>query len=1107
MFAKIAKFFIENSKLTFVLVLITIIAWTWSYLILPKQYNPTIIVPAFQIIVEAPWLDVNETSSLIVTPLENKIMELEGIDEVYWMAWDNYGWAMVKFKVWVDKEKAKIRLNQKLNENLYLKPIWAKDPNIQTIDPDELPQITFSISYNWNDLKEEDQYIYLRQIANILKEKIKTIKNVTTIDIVWGFSKDIIVELDLAKIEAKNTDIMQVYDILEKNNLSLPSWNINSNNWNRTFIEVNWKAQSLEQIQNIIISKIWEQALYLKDIADIKYWVQRINKTSTYTKIWEETKASVLLWIWKAIWTNAVFVTDNVTKKVEEIKKELPKNIEINIIQNEWQTAKNATNMLLINLVQSVIIVFIVLAIYLWVKDAFNTAVSIPLTLGMVFLLAYIFWENINKITLFALILVLWMLVDNSTVVVENVSRHLRERVALWKTKMNAVLEWVQEVWVWVILSTVSRLLAFGAMFAVTGMMWEYMWPIPQFAIWALLISLAIAFTINPWISYMWAHDAIEDDKNNHKKEKESPLKLRKRYLKIMRYFINKNPNSNKRRRIFKITFWIALFTVIIAPIYMWIFKARMLPKSDQNQVYLWVDAPREWNISKMSEVENELISFLNNKELIPDNLQIINNVNITSWQAFMWDFANLFRWWSNRTWENQLSARINLIPADKYEDLSWNSRIKSEEFVIELRPLIREALLKKYPDLQLRLLEDPPGPPVRATFLAKIKGDSTEENKEIFAQKIENEVIKISNEQKIVDIWNSKSTTYKKINIDIDHESLSRAWLTTKQVSYTLAIALNWMDINLVRNYDSFEANNIILTIAEEQKDSINMLKNISFTNSEWQKIFLNSIADINYSFVSPEINTDWREETIYVYWEMWDNSLVYPIIKLFWVFMSDEFLWDDYIVNWWSPYKINYTWLKDWKSYALEWWWEWELTMDTFRDLWMAMAISLLAIYFLLVWQFASFGIAWIIMITFLLSFFWVFPWFTMLYLIQNEYFSATSMIWIIALGWIVVWNAIILIDYLNILKKNWLTIEEALLKAWYVRFAPIILTSLTTVFWAATIIWDPVWSWLAWAIIWWLLLSSILTLIVIPIFYYESQKDAWWKCLEKWLWGDCK
>ena len=264
--------------------------------------------------------------------------------------------------------------------------------------------------------------------------------------------------------------------------------------------------------------------------------------------------------------------------------------------------------------------------------------------------------------------------------------------------------------------------------------------------------------------------------------------------------------------------------------------------------------------------------------------------------------------------------------------------------------------------------------------------------------------------------------------------------------------------------------------------------------SNSPFLCVILAFFAKIKYSFVAPEINSDNRSETTYIYWEMWDNSLIYPVIKLFKIFLWDSFLWNDYKIKSWNLYNVTYTGLKDWKDYILEWWWEWELTMDTFRDLWMAMAISLLAIYFVLVWQFWSFGIAWVVMITFLLGFFWVWPWFTFLYLLQNEYFSATSMIWVIALAWIVVWNAIILIDYVNVLKKNWLTLNKALFKAWYVRFAPIILTSLTTVFWAATIIWDPVWSWLAWSIIWWLSISSFLTLIVIPIFYYESQKNIW-------------
>ena len=1094
MFANIAKFFIQNSKLTLVLVMITLISWVWSYFIIPKQYNPTIVVPAFSIVVPANWLSASEVSRYIVSPLENKIMELEGIDEVYWTSEDNYGAAMVKFKVGQDSEKAKIRLQQKLSENMGLKPLWVWAPIVTNIDPETLPQITYAISYNWNNLSSEQEYIYLRQIADIVKKDIKTIKNVTTIDIVGWYKNNIIIDLDLDAIESKNVDLMQVYDVLKKNNLNLPSWNINTKQWDKIFVWVEGKVDSIDDLKKLVISHVGDSVVYLEDIANIKQWVKRINALSNFNG-----KEAVFLWVWKASWTNSVFLTDSVLKKVEQIKKNLPKNIELNVIQNEWNTARNATNMLLMNLAQSVVIVFLVLALYLWRKDAFNTAVSIPLTLWLVFLLALIMWENINRITLFALILVLWMLVDNSTVVVENISRHLNERIFTWKTKLEAILLWTQEVWVWVILSTFARLLAFWAMFAVWGMMWEYMWPIPKFVIMALLISLVIAFAINPWISYLWAKDVEEKDKKTEEK-KESKYDIRKYYLIFMKKYLNKDKKSIKKRKRFKLVFWILLIFIIIWPIYAGIFKARMLPKSNQDQIYLWIDAPRWWNISKMNSVKNDVVSFFdNNNKSVPKDLRIVKNTSLTIWQAFMSDFANLFRWWLSRVWENQLSARINLLSNSEYKELTWNSRLISEEYTIKIRPLFRDYILKKYPDLQVRLQEDPPGPPVRATFLAKIKTDATPENELEFIKKVETEVKKISYKQSIVDLWDSIPTTYKKINIKLDKESISRAWLTSEQVAYSLWIAINWMPIDLIKNDDSLEPTNLILWVKNDQNNSINLLNKISFTNNKWQKIFLNSIAKIENTFVWWEINTDKREKANYIYWEMWDNSLIYPVIKLFWILMDDDFLNWEYKVTSWSPYQIEYLWLKDGKKYLLQWWGEWKLTMDTFRDLWIAMWLSLLAIYFLLVWQFASFRIAWIIMITFLLSFYWVFPGFAFLYLLKNEYFSATSMIWIIALWWIVVWNAIILIDYLNVLKKNWLTIEDALLKAWYVRFAPIILTSLTTVLWAATIVWDPVWSWLAWSIIWGLLVSSILTLIIIPIFYYDSQKEEWNKCME--------
>ncbi len=1143
MFAKLAEFFIKNGKLTFVLVLITLISWVWAYFVLPKQYNPTIVVPAFNVMVPSPSLSSEEVKKLVVDPLEDKLMELESVDDVYWISWENYWWVMVKFKVWTDKEKAKIRLIQKIRENIKLKPLWVKEPIIKTIDPDELPQITFAISYNDknnnNKISDEEKYIYLRQIADIIKKNIRTIDNVTTMDIVWGFTKNIIVELDIEKVEAKNVDIMWIYKTLEENNLSLPSWDINSKDWYKTFVWVEWKISKIKNLKKLVVWDFNWKIVYLEDVAKIKYWINRISKTSTYIDNKDKIKkVSVFLWVWKAIGTNAVFVTKNIIKKIDEIKKTLPKNIEINIIQNEWKTAENATNMLLINLVQSIIIVFLVLAFYLWAKDAFNTAVSIPLTLWLIFLVAYIAWENINKITLFALILVLWMLVDNSTVVVENISRHLKERKQTKKRKLEAILEWTQEVWAWVILATLTRLLAFASMFAVTWMMWEYMWPIPKFAIRALLISLLIAFTINPWISYLWAKELDEEDSDKKQKSDESPLKIRRKYLAFMRFFLDESKAWKIKRIIFKLSFWITLFVILIWPIYAWIFKARMLPKSNQNQIYLWIDAPKDWGIEKMKKLEDDVNKVLLNpfaleeenktnkkSPVIPFHkgdenkikkqekinnklLWVIKSVSITMGQPFMGDFANLFRWWLNRFWENELSARINLVSPEKYEKKYWLTRLSSEEFTIKFRPKLKKYLLSKYPDIKIRLLEDPPGPPVRATFLAKIKSNAKKEDVDKFREVVEKEIKKIAQEEKIVDLQNSKNTPKRKITIKIDNESLSLAWLTTKQVAYTLWIALYGNPINLTKNNHSLEATNIILTASPKQNTNINILKKITFTNPQWQKIPLESIATLKYDFVSNEIYTDKREEAQYIYWEMWDNSLIYPVIKLYKKFLSDKFATKEkkikgkiiyepqYKLVSWGPYEINYIWIKDWKNYKIEWWWEWELTMDTFRDLGLAMWLSLLAIYFVLVWQFASFWIAWIIMITFLLWFFWVFPGFTILYLFKNEYFSATSMIWVIALAWIVVWNAIILIDYINVLKKNGLTIKDALLKAWYVRFAPIILTSLTTVFWAATIIWDPVWAWLAWAIIWWLLISSILTLIVIPIFYYDSQKDSWEK-----------
>jgi len=380
-----------------------------------------------------------------------------------------------------------------------------------------------------------------------------------------------------------------------------------------------------------------------------------------------------------------------------------------------------------------------------------------------------------------------------------------------------------------------------------------------------------------------------------------------------------------------------------------------------------------------------------------------------------------------------------------------------------------------------------------------KLKTESDSVSLDNFTKKIYSEIQKIARKEDLVDYNTSLSTTYKKIIVNLNHESISRAWLTIEQVANTLAITKNYVPISLIKDSVSLESTNLILWVKDSDSETTQMLENISFTNSNWQKIFLSSIANIDYSFVSPEKNTDKRRETNYIYAEMWNNSVIYPVIKLYSILQSKEFLWNDYKFLWWDFYWIHYEWIKDWKKYDIEWDGEWKLTMDTFRDLGTAMIIAILGIYFLIVWQFRSFSIAWVIMLPFLLGFFGIFPGFSLLYIFKNEYFNATSMIWVISLAWIVVWNAILLIDYVNILKNRWWTIEKAIIEAWYIRFMPIMLTSISAIFWAIKITSDPVWSGLAWSIVWGLSTSAILTLIAIPIFYYDSQKKEWDKSMK--------
>lgn len=448
-------------------------------------------------------------------------------------------------------------------------------------------------------------------------------------------------------------------------------------------------------------------------------------------------------------------------------------------------------------------------------------------------MVAFVFGLDINRITLFALILSLGILVDDSIVVVENNARHLADRVRDGRTKKQAILDSVREVGVSIVLSTITRIMSFLGMFAVTGMMGDYMKPIPVFAAIALTASLFVAFSINPFMAHAL------DRGHGHHEEKDAPILAH--YANFLRKFIGSGKKEKAARRWLKPAFWISLMLVVSLPIAMDVFRARMLPKADKEQAYLWIDLPRD---AKAVESEKAAVLaadiLLDRKNELPEDLRIATSVSDTSGERFLPDFANLFRGSQNRRLENQSSLRVNL---------SEEREISSEEYVIRVRPILRDRFLEKYPDAKIRLLEDPPGPPTMATFHVKLKGEEGLPTESLvrFAESVQGVVKSIAAERGIEDLENSLSSAQPKLRVKLDNEKMAQRGVDTASVEAALASVFSENGVGMLETSGkSPEAENVVVTVARKYRENPSAIGAVTVKNRMGQTVRIDEIATV---------------------------------------------------------------------------------------------------------------------------------------------------------------------------------------------------------------------------------------------------------------------
>ncbi|HEY3347418.1 MAG TPA: efflux RND transporter permease subunit [Nitrospirota bacterium] len=1027
---RLTQYFI-NSQLTVLLMVAVFAFGIFALLTTPREENPQIVVPAANVFVSYPGGSAKEVEELVCRPLERILREIKGVEDVYSISNNGMGVVMVKFHVGEDREKSLLNLYNKVMSNLdYAPPGAVLPPLFKPIEVDDVPIVTISISGGGYD-----DYQLKRVADNVLLD-LQKIPGTSASFITGGRDRQVRVELDPVRLAGYGVSALAVQRALSAGNVNYTGEGLESGG-ERKSIEMGGFIGSAKDVQELVVAVSGGRLVRLSDVADIS---DGPEEPQFYTRLASGTgneHPAVTVAIAKRKGENSVRIADQIISRLDELRKDLPGGITATVTRNDGERANESVNELVDHLFLSILIVVLLLLIALGWRDALIVALAIPLTLFVTLGAGMLTGQTINRITLFALTLSLGLLVDDAIVVVENIHRHYTAGV---KDKLQSAIMAVNEIGSPTVLATLTVILAFLPMKFVTGMMGPYMAPIPFNVPVAMLASLMVAFIVTPWAAYRLIKSG---EGAGHEKVKST--KIHDIYQKIL----GPRLADKKKRRGF-LAIVIVLFAVAMAfPLVQWV-EFRMLPKANKNTFLITIDKPSGTALEETDRVSRAVGEYL---RTLPEVKNYETFVGVPS----VVDFNGLLRGSSFRKDPRFADIRVNLVDKD-------DRTLSSEKLVLKIRPDIRK-LADAY-GANIKIVEDPPGPPVRSTVLAEIYGPDYDKMRELAG-----EMRKVfAGTKEVVDIDDSVEGIMPEYQVVVDKAKAAENGVTTEQVAATLRMAMDGATVSTLHDPNEKNPVRIFVRFPRELRTGIKDLKEIYVANSQGGQVAVSELVSITSGAKDRPIYHKNMKPVVFVYGEMGARSQLYAVIDMM-RYMHKH------------PLPAGYT---------LKWDGEMKLTLDVFRDLGTAMAVAVILIYLLLVGRFRSFIMPVIIMGPIPLAMIGIMPGFAL----TGVYFSATSMIGVIALAGIVVRNSIILIEFIEDKKREGMPIEKALVEAGAIRTRPIVLTALAAILGASVIAADPVWSGLAWALIFGMTASTALTLVVIPVVYYIFMRRGWEK-----------
>ncbi|MCJ2542503.1 efflux RND transporter permease subunit [Thermostichus vulcanus] len=1042
---RLTAYFI-NSQLT-VLIIVAIAAFgLLAALLTPEEENPQIVVPVADVALQYPGASAAVVENTLVNPVEAKLRELTGIEHIYSVAQASGGLITVQYRVGENWEDSLFKLQNQLFNHPELFPPGSSY-QVQPVIVDDVPIVTLTLTgadYSDNQL---------RRVGERLLEDLRRIPNTSNLTIVGGHPRTIRVDLNPERLASYGLAPTQIAQRIAAENLKLPAGDLTVGS-QRLQVEGGHRLGSAADVAAIQL----KPDVYLEDVAVVRDdFAERTQFTRIHFRTDEPItdpnpdprrratgdwirQPAITIGIAKKPGTNAVTVAQQIFQRVEELRPQLPPGIQIAVTRNDGRTAAKAVGDLYTSLVQAIGIVVALLLLFLGWREASIVAFVIPLTLAGTLGVGWIAGQTINRITLFALILALGTLVDDAIAVTENIHRRFDLRPGMdFRQKTEEAIAAVAELGTPIILSTVTVILAFLPMRFVTGMMGPYMGPIPFNVPVAMVISTTLALTVTPFLALRWiqlkphtqaAQPALEE------------TRLYRLYRRILQPLLE----SRSRRRWLSWVVTGLLLASFLLPLTQ-VVKFRMLPKADKDTFLVQLDMPRGADLVATDQVVQALEQVLQRD---PDVASFESYVGLGS----PIDFNGLLRGGSGRGGEDVADIRLHL---SKPESRS----LDSEQIVLRLRPKLQAVAATH--NAIVKLVEDPPGPPVRSTLLAEVYGPNYVQVRQL-AKRVRQIFAETAG---VVDIDDSVKNPLPQLTLTVDRERVNRAGLTTADVAQTLNLALSGSTVSILQLPGELTPMGIHLRLAESARQSIEDLSRIQLPTPSGSLVPLTELVQWTPTVADEPIFHKDQRPVAYVMGEMADRSSVYAVI-------------DQWLRVWRDPLP---------SGYWIQWDGEWKLTLDVFRDLGLAMLVAVLLIYLILVGQFRSFKIPLIILGSIPLALIGILLGFSL----NGVYFSATAMIGVIALAGIVVRNAIVLLEFIGEQRAVGVSLEEAIFAAGAVRFRPILLTSITTMLGTVPILSDPVWSGLAWTLLSGMLTSSALTLVIIPIWYYGDQKQS--------------